>query len=182
MSKNMNVLRLHWLQLRWFEMIKNFLFTACVYLHFNFTQCLHTKNSIWIQRDLGKTHTQKSKWKETAQFIEKRVDDIIPSSLWSSQLRETSRNIAAKTKMTYSLLDWNKVLKQVNRYIFSPGVHYQGQSLHVYFGRAFNMIENQGKSSSGWTKRDVLATKVDPNFAPATALKPPPTRFLYWCY
>jgi len=38
----------------------------------------------------------------------------------------------------------NTVLKQVNRYIFSPGVHHQGQSLHEYFGLAFNMIENQG--------------------------------------
>jgi len=34
---------------------------------------------------------------------------------------------------------------------------------------------------SGWTKRDVLATKVDPHFAPATALEPPLPRFLYWC-
>jgi len=37
----------------------------------------------------------------------------------------------------------NTVLKQVNRYIVSPGVHHQGQSLHVYYGLAFNMIENQ---------------------------------------
>jgi len=28
------------------KMIKNFLFTTCVYLHFNFTRCLHTKNAI----------------------------------------------------------------------------------------------------------------------------------------
>jgi len=28
------------------KMIKIFLFTTCVYLHFNFTQCLLMKNSI----------------------------------------------------------------------------------------------------------------------------------------
>jgi len=29
------------------------------------------KKSIRFQRDLGKIHTQKSKWKQTAQFIKK---------------------------------------------------------------------------------------------------------------
>jgi len=37
----------------------------------------------------------------------------------------------------------NTILK-VNRYIFSLGVHHQGQSLHVSYGLAINMIENQG--------------------------------------
>ena len=48
------------------KMIKIFfLFITCVYLHFNFTQCFHTKDSFEIQRDLGKIHTEKSKWKQT---------------------------------------------------------------------------------------------------------------------
>jgi len=38
----------------------------------------------------------------------------------------------------------NTIIKQVNHYIFSPGVHHQGQSLHVYYGLTFNMIEKQG--------------------------------------
>ena len=48
-----------------------FLFITCIYLQFNFTHCLHTKKSIQIQRDLGKMHTQKTIWKQTAQFIKK---------------------------------------------------------------------------------------------------------------
>jgi len=35
--------------------------------------------------------------------------------------------------------------------------------------------------SSGWTKHDVLATKVDHISHQRQLLKPPPTRFLYWC-
>jgi len=36
---------------------------------------------------------------------QKRVDNIIWSSLWCTQLGKTFRNIAGKTKMTYSLLN-----------------------------------------------------------------------------
>ena len=44
--------------------------------------------------------------KEHFDEINKKLkNDIIRSSLWSSQLQETSRNIAAKTKMTCSLLE-----------------------------------------------------------------------------
>jgi len=37
--------------------------------------------------------------------IKKRVDNIIRSSLWSSQLRKTPRNIATETIMTYRVLE-----------------------------------------------------------------------------
>jgi len=37
----------------------------------------------------------------------------------------------------------NTILKQVNRYIFSPGIQYQGKSLHAYYGLVFDMNENR---------------------------------------
>ena len=40
----------------------------------------------------------------------------------------------------------NMILKQVNRYIFSPGVHHQDKRLHIYYGLALDMIENGGIS------------------------------------
>jgi len=36
----------------------------------------------------------------------------------------------------------NTILKQVNRYIFSPGIHHQGKRLHVYHGLALDRKEN----------------------------------------
>jgi len=35
------------------------------------------------------------------------------------------------------------IIKQVNRYIFSPGIHHQGKRLHIYYGLAFDIIENE---------------------------------------
>ena len=40
----------------------------------------------------------------------------------------------------------NTGLKQINRCILNPGIYHQGQSLHVYYGLAFDMNE-KGKIS-----------------------------------
>ena len=37
----------------------------------------------------------------------------------------------------------NTIIKQVNRYIFSPGIHHQGKLLHIYYGLAFDINENE---------------------------------------
>jgi len=80
-------------------------FSQLVFICTSISRSACTRKTPFRFKEILVKRTQKSKWKETAQFIEKRVDDIIRSSLWSFQLRETSRNIAAKTKMTYSLLE-----------------------------------------------------------------------------
>ena len=35
------------------------------------------------------------------------------------------------------------ILRQINPYIYSPGINHQGKSLHVHYGLALDMNENR---------------------------------------
>jgi len=58
-------------------------------------------------------------------------------------LKNNQRKMCNKTILS------NTSLKQINRYIFNPGIYDQSQSLHVHCGLAFDMNEN-GKISVGY--------------------------------
>jgi len=52
----------------------------------------------------------------------------------------------SKKKCANNKILSNTGLKQINRCILNPGIYHQGQSLHVYYGLAFDMNE-KGKIS-----------------------------------